>query len=144
MHCNRQSFSALYLFILFILLYTFLYLFILFDKKKAQTPHRCLRSCPMIFYFLLPNRFLNIKTMYRCRDTTLASDKGIARILVDWHNRCISQQAAEFHRLTNALADNRNQTNRGRLLVDHTDCHLICNNTGDGGGLRVPRDCDHV
>ena len=58
-------------------------------------------------------------TMYKC----------ITGELIHWHDRCISQQSAKLYCLAYSLTNYRNQSDSCCLLIDHTDCRFICNNS---------------
>ena len=87
---------------------------------------------------------LVLEAVDRCRDTSLAGYKCFTGEGIDRHNRSISEQSAKFYHISNVFSDDRNHTHCRCFLVDHTDRHLISDNTGDGRFACLARNGDHI
>ena len=87
---------------------------------------------------------LILETVHRSRDPSFPIYKFIAAVGVDRHDRRVSQKSSEFDSVPDSLSDHGDQTDRRRLLVDHTDGHLIGYYAGYRRILSVARNGDHV
>ena len=70
-------------------------------------------------------------------DAALAADKAFAAKAADRHNGRMTEESAELDNVPDSFSDYRDQTDGGRLLIHHTDRHLIRYNAADRAGLRV-------
>ena len=82
--------------------------------------------------------------MDRCRNPSATLHKRITGELVHRHDRCITKQSTELNHFANPLTNYRDQTNRRSLLVHHTNCRLIRNNTRNRRSLRISGNCNHI
>ena len=87
---------------------------------------------------------LVLKTVNRSRYSSGSSYKCVAGEIIYRHDRCIAKQSTKLYHLTYTFSDNRNQTNCRCLLVNHTDCHLVSNNTRNGSCFCVTRNGNHI
>ena len=87
---------------------------------------------------------LVFKAMDRCRDSSASCHKCFAGEIIHWHDRCIAKETAEFNSLSHTFSNNRDQADCSGLLVYHSDCCFICNDSGNGGSLGISRYCDHI
>ena len=55
--------------------------------------------------------------------------KCVTRKTIYGHNGCISQKSAKFNSLSHSLSDNGNKSYCSSLLVDHSDRHLVSDDT---------------
>ena len=76
--------------------------------------------------------------MDRCRNPSATLHKRITGELIHRHDRCITKQSTELNHFANPLTNYRDQTNRRSLLVHHTNCRLIRNNTRNRRSLVSP------
>ena len=65
------------------------------------------------------------------RNAAASADKAGRRTHIELHNRCVTEQTAEFYILADTFSDNGNDANRGGLSVDNTDSYLIGDYTAD-------------
>ena len=68
----------------------------------------------------------------RCGDPSSPLYELLAGKSVHAHDRGIAEQSSEDGLIAHALSVNRDDPDGSRLLVDHSDRHLIGNNAGNG------------
>ena len=78
------------------------------------------------------------------RNAATSADKAGRRTHIELHNRCVTEQTAEFYILADTFSDNGNDANRGGLSVDNTDSYLIGDYTADNVGGSIARNCYHI
>ena len=82
--------------------------------------------------------------MDRSGNATLSRNHIGAREFGDLHHGRIPEKSAELDRIADRLAGDRNDSDGGRLLVDHADGRLVGDNSRNGCGGRIARYRDHV
>lgn len=70
--------------------------------------------------------------MNRRRNPSATVYEGGAVIFAYRHDRGCTEETAVGDAFSDALTDDWDETGCGRLLIDHADCHFVCDDSGDG------------
>ena len=98
----------------------------------------------MHYILFLCNYELVLETVNRGWHATFSANQTTASEWVDRHYRGVAQQSAKLHGVTHLHSNYRYDSHCGGLLVHHSYCSLIGDDTGNGGGGSVTRYGNHV
>ena len=79
-----------------------------------------------------------------CGNAAASLDENVARELVDWHDRCKTQQTAKLDRIAHLFTYDWDDTHRSSLLVDHTDSCFVGNNARNRRSWGIAWDSNHI
>ena len=97
-------------------------------KARPQTTTNSVASFEQGIRMVNPG-WLVLEAVDGSGDASPAPNEFVARKTIDGHHGRMPQKSTELDSIADGLSDDRNDAHGRCLLVDHTDRHLICNDS---------------